>query len=197
MGMKPFDAEALEQDIAAALAARDWARAATLALRGHGPHLLVYLRGVLHDEELVEEAFARFSEKVWRSLRDFRGEARFSTWLYQVAWYASKEVRRGLARRRVRRLATAELAEVAEEVRISTAAYLRTQARDRFAELRAQLDPEERSLLLLRVERRLSWKEVAAIMAEDGTPAAEAALRKRFERLRARLRQLFEEHGLR
>jgi RNA polymerase sigma-70 factor (ECF subfamily) len=195
--MNASDPAALERDIAAALAARDWARAATLALRGHGPHVLIYLRGVLRHDDLADEAFARFSEKMWRSLRDFRGEARFSTWLYQLAWYATKEVRRGLARRRERRLATAELAEVADEVRASTAAYLRTQARDRFAEVREQLDAEERSLLLLRVERRLSWKEVAAIMAEDGTPPAEAALRKRFERLRVRLRRLFEEKGLR
>jgi RNA polymerase sigma-70 factor (ECF subfamily) len=191
------DPEALERDIAAALAAQDWARAATLALRGHGSHVLIYLRGVLREEDLVEEAFARFSEKMWRSLRDFRGEARFSTWLYQLAWYASKELKRGLARRRERHLASAELAAIADEVRVSTAAFLRTQARDRFAELRAKLDPEERSLLLLRIERRLPWKEVAAIMAEDGTPAAEAALRKRFERLRVRLRRLFEEQGLR
>jgi len=195
--MKPPDAAVLERDIAAALAARDWARAATLALRGHGPRVLIYLRGVLRDDDLADEAFARFSEKLWRSLRDFRGEARFSTWLYQLAWYTTKEVKRGLARRRERRLATAELAQIADEVRASTAAFLRTQARDRLAELREQLDPEERSLLLLRVEQRLPWKEVAAIMADDGAPAAEAALRKRFERLRARLRRQFTDLGLR
>ena len=193
----PGDPAALERDIAAALAAQDWARAATLALRGHGPPILVYLRGILRDDQLTDEAFARFSERLWRSIRDFRGESGFATWAYRLAWCAGKDVKRGLARRRERRLETAQISAVADEVRASTAAFLRTEAKDRFAAIRAELDREERSLLLLRIERRLPWKEVAAVMAEDGSPAAEAALRKRFERLRTKLRRLFEEHGLR
>jgi RNA polymerase sigma-70 factor, ECF subfamily len=191
------DPGALERDIAAALAAEDWARAATLALRGHGQDILLYLRGVLRDPALAQDAFSLFSEKLWRSIPQFRGETTFVAWAYRVAWYATLELKRGLARRRERPVLDGELAEVAALVRESTAVYLRTAAKDRWAELRDSLDREERSLLLLRIERKLPWKEVAAVMAEDGTPAAEAALRKRFERLRAKLRRLFKEHGLR
>jgi RNA polymerase sigma-70 factor (ECF subfamily) len=33
-------------------------------------------------EDLTQEAFAR----AWRSLKDFRGQARFSTWMYRIAY---------------------------------------------------------------------------------------------------------------
>jgi RNA polymerase sigma-70 factor (ECF subfamily) len=191
------DPSALERDIASALAAQDWTRAATLALRGYGRDILLYLRGVLRDTDLSDDAFSRFSEKLWLSMADFRGEASFAAWAYRLAWYSTKELKRGLARRRERRLADGELSQVVAEVRETTAAWLRTAAKDRWAGLRESLDAEERSLLLLRIERKMSWKQIAEVMAEDGTPTAEAALRKRFERLRTKLHRLFKEHGLR
>ena len=195
--MGSLDTESLEHEVAAALALKDWPQAAERGLRGYGPQIRSYLRSVLRDDDLVDDAFSQFSEKLWRSMPEFRGEASFATWAYRLAWYTTLEIKRGLARRRERRLCPDEISRVAAEVRDSTPIYLRTDAKDRWATLRAELDPEERSLLLLRIERRLPWKEVAAVMAEDGTPAAEAALRKRFARLRTKLRRLFEEHGLR
>jgi RNA polymerase sigma-70 factor (ECF subfamily) len=83
------------------------------------------------------------------------------------------------------------------EVRTTTDLFLKTGAKDRWAAIRDTLDPEERSLILLRIDGRLPWKEVAAIMTPRGKPSTEAALRKRFERLREKLRRLFQEHGLR
>jgi len=38
---------------------------------------------------------------------------------------------------------------------------------------------------------------IAAVMSDDRTAASEAPLCKRFERLRAKLRRLFKEQGLR
>jgi len=189
--------EGLERDIAAALAARDLARAATLALKGYGPQLFVYLRSLMRDDDLTNEAFSRLCEKVWRTLPDFRGESSFATWAYRLAWYTTREVKRGLARRRERRFESGELSQVEAQVRETTAAYLRTETKDRWAKLREDLDAEERSLLLLRIERRLPWKDIAAVMADEPTGATEAALRKRFERMRVKLHRLVKEHGLR
>ena len=45
---------------------------------------------------------------------------------------------------------------------------------DKLAEIRASLEPEERSLLLLRAESRLSWREIADVMAEAGEPIEHA-----------------------
>ena len=186
-------AQTFERNIAAALTSQEWGRAATLALRVLGPEILLYLRGVLHDPDLTDDAFSRFSEKMWRSISHFRGDSTFVSWAYRLAWYTTLELKRGLARRRERRFAPGELSNLVQEVRTSTASYLRTDARQRWADLRDSLDPEERSLRLLRIERRLPWREIAAIMADDGTPAAAVALRKRFERLRTKLHRLFQD----
>jgi hypothetical protein len=61
-----------------------------------------------------------------------------------------------------------------QEVRNGDGDAIGTQARDGWAKIKDSLTPGERSLLLLRVEKNLPWKEVAAIMAEEGETAAEA-----------------------
>jgi RNA polymerase sigma-70 factor, ECF subfamily len=187
----------VEAQLATLLAARDFTGASTVALRGYGPRVLSYLRSVLRDDDLACDVFSRFSEKLWRSLADYRGECSFATWAHRLAWFAVREHRRAAGRRREDRLATGALSKIVQEVREGTLAGLPTDARDRWARIKDALDPFDRSLLLLRVERGLSWKEVARIMSDAGEEMAEAALRKRFERLRARLHKLAREEGLR
>jgi RNA polymerase sigma factor (sigma-70 family) len=176
--------EGLERDIAAALAARDLARPRRSPLKVTARSSSSILRSLMRDDDLTNEAFSRLCEKVWRTLPDFRGESSFATW--RTDWPGTRrgEVKRGLARRRERRFESGELSQVEAQVRETTAAYLRTETKDRWAKLREDLDAEERSLLLLRIERRLPWKDIAAVMADEPTGATEAALRKRFERMR-------------
>lgn len=54
--------------------------------------------------------------------------------------------------------AAPDLADAAEAVRTRTAEYLRTEVKDRIAKLRDSLDPEDRTLLILRVDRKLGWR---------------------------------------
>lgn len=85
-----------------------------------------------------------------------------------------------------------ELAEIAERTRTTTLSFLRTEIRDRARRLRELLDPEEQTLLILRVDRQMSWREIAVILHDDEAadqPRRVAALRKRYERLLARLRE--------
>jgi RNA polymerase sigma-70 factor, ECF subfamily len=189
--------ERLERDVKTRLEAGDHDGAATVALRGYGPQILVYLRGVLRDDDLAHDVFSRFSEKLWRSMSQFRGESAFGTWAYRIAWYAAKEYKRSQARRREDRLATDAVSKIVQEVQTSASLLYKTEARNQWTEIKESLSPAERSLLLLRVEKALPWKEVAQIMAEDGEPMAEAALRKRLERLSEKLRALAKERGLR
>jgi RNA polymerase sigma-70 factor (ECF subfamily) len=132
-----------------------------------------------------------------RRARDYRGDAGFGTFAYRLAWSALKDLERGRARRRETRLATDAISRIVEEVRTATAPMFKTETRDRWAKIKDSLSPDERSLLLLRIERRLSWKEVATIMADEGEVVAEAALRKRLERLQDKLRVLAKQEGLR
>src|SRR5262245_51989562 len=104
----------------------DFTAAATAGLRAHGPELLRYLRRVLADEAMAQDAFSDFCERLWKGISRFRGEASFRTWAYRLAWSAAAECFTDPARRRQQRLDTPQLHAVAEEILTSTAEYLRT-----------------------------------------------------------------------
>jgi RNA polymerase sigma-70 factor (ECF subfamily) len=178
----------LETRVATSLAAGDLPAAATAAVRGYGPELLSYLYLVLHDREAAHDVFAETCMDFWRSLERFRGDCSVRTWLYKLAWNAASNFRRDERRRRERRLDTTEISQLAAEVSRSVGSKLA--ALDRRQKLRKRLDPEEQTLLTLRLDRALSWKEVALVLACD-----EVVLRKRFERLKEKLRRLVLEEG--
>ena len=186
----------LEREIAVLLAAGDHAAAATTALNGLGPQIVGYLGATLRDDDAAHDVFAHFCEQLWKSLPTFRGESSFKTWAYKLVLHSVGRYRRDGFRTRGRALASSEAAALAEEIHSRTAPYLRTDVKDRIAELRASLDPTDQTLLFLRVDQGLSWNEVAEVMSEEGEPVAPAALRKRFERAKERLRELAKQHGL-
>lgn len=189
-------AEDLESQIQAALRAGRHDEAATIALRGLGPQILGYLAAVLKDADAADDVFAQFSEELWKSVGAFRGESSFKTWAYRVVVHCVGRYRRDGYRRRGRRFATNECSRIAAEVRSQTAPYLASAAKDRVAALRASLDPEEQTLLFLRVDQKLAWKDVAEVMSAGGDAVDEAALRKRFERLKERLRRAAVKEGI-
>jgi RNA polymerase sigma-70 factor (ECF subfamily) len=185
----------MADEVDALIEAGDLSRAATVAIRLHGPRILGYLREVLRDESDAAEAFAGFAEDLWRGLPGFRRECTFRTWAFRLAWNAALHVRDDAYRRRGRRLETAEVSRLADEVRRSSVARLERE-HDVLDRLRSALTPEERTLLVLRVDQGLSWDEIALVLATDGPPVPAATLRKRFERLKERLGQLARDAGL-
>jgi RNA polymerase sigma-70 factor (ECF subfamily) len=79
-----------------------------------------------------------------------------------------------------------------------TPPWLRTDVKNRFHALCAQFEPEDRRILELRLERRLSWNDVArATAGPDELLTAEelhrksANLRQQYRRITLRLRTLF------
>ncbi len=181
---------------AALLEAGDLAAAAEAVLRDYGPQILGYLTSVLRNESDAADVFSQFTEDLWRGLPGFRRECPLRVWAYRVAWHAAARHLRDPYRARGRRLETTELSRVADEVR-SSVMLGRAEARRRGIDrLREKLAPDEQTLLVLRLDRGLSWREVATVLAEDGAAVDEAALRKRFERLKAKLAQLARDEGL-
>ncbi len=107
-------------------------------------------------------------------------------------------------RRREARLVRADRApDLPEERRPSTAPYLRTAMKKRMRELRERLPLEDQSLLVLRIDKGLSWNELAVVFAAEG-PSMEdaevlrsaARLRQRFASIKRRLRAMAEAEGL-
>jgi RNA polymerase sigma-70 factor (ECF subfamily) len=182
------DPSADEARIGRALAEGDCAGAATAAIRAFGPEILGYLHAVVRDEALASDAFSAFCEDLWRGIGGFRGECSLRAWAYKLAWHAALRAMGDPFRRRARVFATGEVERLVAEVRSTTALHLRDESKAVLAEIRAALAPDEQTLLVLRIDRGLSWSEIARVLDEGGEPASEAALRKRFERLKERLR---------
>lgn len=184
-----------EAKLAAHLDAGDHAAAATLIIREYGPGLLGYLAATLRDDEAARDAFSEFAEELWKSLPQFARKSSVKTWAYSIAYHCVLRSRRTRARRRDRPLRDSEYSRLAASVASLGRSFPRTAAEQKLDALRAELTVEEQTLLVLKLDRAMSWPEIGDIL--DATSAADqAALRKRFQRLKERLRERAERAGL-
>jgi len=177
------------------LAAGDVRGAATEVIRAHGPAVIRYLRALLRDEGAASDAFSLFAEWAWEGIGRFQRESSVRTWALGVAWNAARRVRDEAWQKRRKRLNTSEASKLADQIRTSSPLEFQRQA-DRLQELRRELSPIEQNLLVLRVDQQLSWEEIATLFSAAGEPVSAAVLRKRFERLKARIGALARKRGL-
>lgn len=200
--MQLEEREKLEQEIRALCEQGKLAEAVEQALEGYGQEIMRLMASVLHDYERSRDAFSLFSENLLRGLPGFRWESSFRTWAYRLARNACYQVMHAPAGRE-QPVSMSALPDEAVKARSETRPWQRTSVKERFRALRESLEPQERMLLLLRVDQRLSWEEVARVMSEgeeDLSDAAlkrkAAALRQQFQRIKLHLRALAQEEGL-
>ncbi|HUQ05881.1 MAG TPA: sigma-70 family RNA polymerase sigma factor [Kofleriaceae bacterium] len=193
------DREALEAEVRARCDRADHAGAAAAIVRGYGPEVIPFLASLLRstDDDLAE-AFSIFCEDVMRGLPRFRFASSVRTWVYTLARHAASRMRRGDRRRGKRISLPGELHDLAEAVRSSTVEYMRTAVKDKLALARERLGDEERSILMLRVDRQLGWRDIARILADDeldddALRKREQTLRKRFETIKRHLKEHLNE----
>ncbi|HEU4408628.1 MAG TPA: sigma-70 family RNA polymerase sigma factor [Polyangiaceae bacterium] len=170
-----------------------YAAAAALVIRGYGAELFGFLLAFHRDEEDAAEVFAEFSERLVRALPAFRGGSSFRTWAYALARHASLNYRRGARRRDKRQMPLPDGSEhpaVVELTRDETPAYLRTDRRARFTALRESLPREDQELLVLRVDRGLSWNDLALVRHDGASALTDEALKREAMRLRQRFHLL-------
>jgi RNA polymerase sigma-70 factor (ECF subfamily) len=194
-------AETPETALRELCAAERWPEAATMIIQRYGGELLSYVIAIGRSETDGTEAFAQFTEDLWRGLPRFRWQSTARTWCYTLARNALLKLRR-TARRRggaaISLSSAPEVAKAAERVRSATLTYLRTQVKNDFAALREQLPPDDQAILILRVDRQLPWLDVARALAGEDEPSDEelsrlsATLRKRFGRIKADVKKLLQ-----
>lgn len=200
-GDAPASREQVEEQLHALCLRGEHGLAVELAMRAYGPEIRRLMASVLHHPELAKDAFSLFSENLMKGLPGFRWESSFRTWAYRLARNACYHQIHAPASRE--QPVSEPAANEPQRHRTETHPWQRTAVKERFRALREQLEPHERMLLMLRVDQRLPWTEIARVMAEPDEPVTRAALNRRatalrqqFQRVKARLRTLAIEQGV-
>jgi RNA polymerase sigma-70 factor, ECF subfamily len=205
--MDPAAREELERDLRQRCDGADYDGAASAALRGYGPEIFGFLVALHRDEGDASDVFSTFSENLWRGLPKFGWQCTLRAWAYTLARNASHRHRRDAKRHgqgRVPLSGSSAVEGLVHKVRTETLEYLKTEQKDRFAALRESLPAEDQTLLILRVDRRLAWDELARVTLgeQDGEPSEEelkkesARLRKRFQLVKEKLLEMGRRAGL-
>ena len=177
------------------LTAGDEAAAATQAIRAIGPSALRYLRALLPDVDDVEDAFSQWAEKLWRGLPAFRGECPLRAWALRLAYHAALDLKAQAWRVHGRRFETGEASLIAQSVRTATAVRRERQL-SVFERLRQTLTVEDQTLLELRVNQGLSWKEIAEVLSREGDTLQPNTVAKRFQRVKDHLAEMLKNEGI-
>lgn len=163
---------------------------ASLAIESYGPEVLNFLETMLRDHADAGDAFAQACEDLWKGLPRFEGRSSLKTWFYTLARHAASRLRRSAHQRRLTTLS--EISDVAERVRSRTRPHLQTEVKTGLAAIRAALDDVDRMLLVLRVDRSMSWNDVARVMAPEEESESDAKLARVAARLRKRFQSVKE-----
>jgi RNA polymerase sigma-70 factor (ECF subfamily) len=192
-GTAPVDAR--DAELRALITRGEHERATEEALRSYGPELVGWLCSILPTNADAHDAFSRMSEELWKSLRRFDGRCAVRTWCYMLARHAAARIRGRTGKRR--EVLVSQIPSLQQAVtRIwTTSSQEARRTRDVYAEIRTELDEEDQTLLVLRVDRNLAWRDIAQVLLGEDGGAAEltrkaTALRKQFERVKDRLRDL-------
>lgn len=205
--MDPAARDQLESDLRRLCDSADYDGAASAALRGYGPEIFGFLVTLHRHESEASDVFSSFSENLWRGLSRFGWQCTLRAWAYTLARNASHRYRRDAERHVHGRVPlTGSLADegLVQKVRTETLEYLKTEQKDRFAALRESLPAEDQMLLILRVDRRLAWDELARVTlgesesepTEEDLKKESARLRKRFQAVKEKLLELGKRAGL-
>jgi RNA polymerase sigma-70 factor (ECF subfamily) len=175
-------------------------QAADLLLTRLSPELRPFLHRLLGNVSLADEAHSNTCERLWRGLPTFRWECSLRSWSYIIARREASRCRARHARDGVQQTTLSKADEVAARF-ASTSGGISTTRRDQLDDMRASLSDEDRDLVVLRVERGLAWKEIAAAFLEDGDSDPEslvreaARLRQRFRAIRVKIATAISGHS--
>jgi RNA polymerase sigma-70 factor, ECF subfamily len=196
----------LERAVRDRLASGDSVGAATAAIEALGPEILGFLAAIVRGEEEAREVFAQFCEELWVGLPRFDWRTPLRTWAYTLARQAIERLRSDPHRDPARRVPLSQSPEVrALEQRAwtRTPMHLQSQVKSELTALRDALPEADRVLLVLRVDRGMSFSAIASITlgtiaaADEATLQREAArLRKRFQLVKEELRASARQRGL-
>jgi RNA polymerase sigma-70 factor (ECF subfamily) len=199
--------EEFDQTLRQAFEAGAVDQTATLFLERYGGEILGFLCNRLRNSTAGADVFSEFAEDFWKGLPNFRWQSSLRSWAYALARNAASRYQKAPAQRLAVHQSFGGDSPYGQQValhRSKTNLYMQSEVKSRMRELRERLGEEEQNLLILRVDQKLSWKELAVALSDEGSgDLAEAELsrratnlRQQFQKLKSRLRAMAVEEGL-
>lgn len=126
-------------------------------LAAHRGILFKIIRAYARDAHDQEDLFQEIALQLWKSVPDYRGAAKASTWIYRVALYTAL----AWTRQAANEPRTETLGELAQTLTINPAAQ--DERLDWLYEQIGQLDPIDRSVCLLMFDG-FKYREIAELL---------------------------------
>ena len=181
-----MQAEPTDEELMLAYGAGDATAFQVLYARHRGP-LFRHLQRQLRDQGLAEEFFQDTWQRVITARDRYRPEAKFATWLYQIAHNRLTDHWRAKQHRPSAPDDAAELAERVPDPETPERALSAFEERRRLQLALEELPDDQREVVLLRLEQELSLEEIGEITGV-GRETVKSRLRYAMDKLRARLR---------
>jgi RNA polymerase sigma-70 factor (ECF subfamily) len=190
-----------ERKVRSLLAKENLSGATAAALELYGAEVFGFVEGVLDDRGGANEVYSAFTERLWRGLSGFHWDCSLRTWSYviarnELARYRSVQARRTAIQRPISRVPSVAAPEPS-----TRHPFQRTTFTEAVARLRGELPDGDRDLLVLRVDRGLSWRDVALSFVGLDAPALtiereSVRLRQRFQLIKRQLKKVATAQGL-
>jgi RNA polymerase sigma-70 factor (ECF subfamily) len=145
---------------------------------------LRFVRSVGDAEDIAQEAFLR----AYRALEGFKGDAKFSTWLYRITWNLCADWLRRNRRPGRMPVAIDDLPDVADDRVDVEERLLAEEEKRKVREALDRLDEKYRCVLILFYHQKMSYDQIAAVL-EVPMKTVETRLYRARKLLRERLRR--------
>lgn len=181
-----MQAEPTDEELMLAYGAGDVAAFQTLYSRHRGP-LFRHLGRQVRDTALAEELFQDVWQRVITARGRYRPDAKFGTWLYQIAHNRVTDHWRARQHRPDAPGDADELAARVPDPETPERRLSSFEERRRLQLALEELPEDQREVVLLRLEQELSLEEIGEITGV-GRETVKSRLRYAMDKLRARLR---------
>src|SRR5579883_927560 len=134
----------------------------------YGHCIYAFARRFLADEQHAEDVTQEVFVQVFRKLDGFRGDSKFSTWLFRVTVNSCKNKRRWVDReRRLDQRTYLERSRTGEPAAPPERELGQRELRDEIERALNALTEEQRSLILLKGVKNLSYEEIGDVLGQS------------------------------
>jgi RNA polymerase sigma-70 factor (ECF subfamily) len=145
--------------------------------------------GIIRNRELAQDVAQEVFVKVYLSLAKFRKDARFSTWLYRIAYNtAISETRKASYKNKI--VGDGFIDNIGEERDNTEERTIKEEERENLSRAISALKPDEKCILQFYYFEEKSIAEISSI-----TALGQSNVKIKLHRTRKKLRSLMEKNG--